>query len=194
MKLRILVLAVLLTAPAFAAPAVQPDADDLLAGAGIVEGRAASHDARARAALDRATRLDDDAKDLRGRSIARAEELEIRAAQKRAEATRERAEAGVLRTRASDLRKRAKAIAAAPPSPKRALLNVAARGACDVEVDGVPRGVAPIVGLRVRAGAHVVTCTVRGGAARSRSIEATDGRAVTAELGGVDVADPFVAF
>jgi hypothetical protein len=169
-----------------AAQAASPDADDLIHGARILDGRAASLEAHADASLESAKRNVTRAEDLRGDATrqpgraahlrAQAEELEVRAVSLRAQASRERESAKQLRTKASELRTRAKQAALRAPTSKKGRLDVTARTPCQLEVDGVPRGVAPIVGLALAEGTHDVTCRADGIPTRTRKIEIVDGR------------------
>jgi hypothetical protein len=108
---------------------------------------------------------------------ARADELEVGAVLLRADAAREREAARTLRAKASELRTRAKAVAVARPSSvKRGRLFVTALTSCDVEIDGVPRGTAPVVSLPLAEGVHVVTCRGEGIPTRVRRVEITENR------------------
>src|SRR5262249_36194475 len=149
-----------------------------------------------------AREMRDNAKDLRddaarsgepakGRLLARADDLEVRAAMAQASATTSAAEAKEARARAKELRAQAKARVGQAPAAAKGTLTVAGRS-CELSIDGVPAGTTPILRRTVAAGVHQLECrAIGGGARRAKTITVRDGASVSVAFAFEDALDPF---
>jgi hypothetical protein len=192
------------TADAGADAPLQPTAGELAAGARFLDARAEGAIGRAerlRASIDE---MREQVRELRsgaarakeperGRLSARADDLELRIEVAGGEASRAEADAAFARARAKELRERAKARASQPePNVPHGTLTVASERACDVEIDGVPRGMAPITRLSLRTGTHRLECRSSTGERVERFVEVRAGQTTNVVLGRPSAAiDPF---
>ena len=173
----------LVSSPA-AADARIDHARSLLSSARKLDASADANERRAVRLDDNAAELRDDAADLRRRSArakarkkarmqAKADDLEVRAliADRRARAANRLADA--RRADADQLRAEARAVASgkkAAPAKRSAKISVNSRTPCRVSVDGVFRGMTPLMTLHLLPGRHLLSCTTLNGTTVSKSL------------------------